>query len=283
MSILTKICVVLLLIVTLVASTVFTKLAVTAPSWRQAYDKQVLRAEVADQASAVHQMALQRALLELSRTVEARKELEKDLATAKKDAAADKAAAEQRNNKLSTDIEALKADLAKVQLGLEKENAELKLLNAEKARLQKTLAETNDVARQYKGELDETITQRDRLTKLAKHRAEQIRDLQAENAELTDKLRKPGVVATTDQAVALLPAAGPKITGTVTAVGDGVASINIGRAKGVRKNMMLKVYRGGHFVAHLRIDMVETNTSAGVVLDKRLDVVQGDKVATDLK
>ena len=66
-------------------------------------------------------------------------------------------------------------------------------------------------------------------------------------------------------------------------MGDGVASINIGRAKGVRKNMMLKVYRGGHFVAHLRIDMVETNTSAGVVLDKRLDVVQGDKVATDLK
>ena len=283
MSILTKICVVLLLIVTLVASTVFTKLAVTAPSWRQAYDKQVLRAEVANQASAVHQMALQRALLELSRTVEARKELEKDLATAKKDAAADKATAEQRNAKLSTDIDALKAELAKVRLGLDKEIAERELLNAEKAKLQKTLAETNDVARQYKGELDETITQKDRLAKLAKHRAEQIRDLQAENAELTDKLRKPGVVAATDQAIGPVATVGLKITGTVTAVGDGVASINIGRAKGVRKNMMLKVYRGGHFVAHLRIDMVEANTSAGVVLDKRLDVVQGDKVATDLK
>ena len=283
MSILTKICVVLLLIVTLVASTVFTKLAVTAPSWRQAYEGQVLRAEVANQQSGVHQMALQRALLELSRTVEARKELEKDLATAKKDAAADKAAAGQRNHKLSTDIDALKADLAKVQLGLDKENAELKLLNEEKVKLQEALAETNDEARRFKSELDETITQRDRLAKLAKHRAEQIRDLQAENAELTDKLRKPGVVAAADAAIGLGAAVGPKITGTVTAVGDGVASINIGRAKGVRKNMMLKVYRGGHFVAHLRIDMVETNTSAGVVLDKRLDVVQGDKVATDLK
>lgn len=283
MSILTKICVVLLLIVTLVASTVFTKLAVTAPSWRQAYEGQVVRAEVANQQSAVHQMALQRVLLELSRTVEAHKELEKDLATGKKDAAADKAAAEQRHAKLSRDISALNVELAKVRLGLDREIAERKLLNEEKVRLQKALAETNDEARGFKSELDATITQKDRLAKIAKHRAEQIRDLQAENAELTDKLRKPGVVVAPDQAVSVLAAVGPKITGTVTAVGDGVASINIGRAKGVRKNMMLKVYRGGHFVAHLRIDMVETNTSAGVVLDKRLDVVQGDKVATDLK
>jgi len=115
LGILTKICVVLLLIVTLVASTVFTKLAVTAPSWRKAYEEQVIRAEVADQQSGVHQMALQRALLELSRTIEARKELEKDLATAKKDAAADKAAADQRHAKLSMDITALNAELAKVQ------------------------------------------------------------------------------------------------------------------------------------------------------------------------
>ena len=283
MGILTKICVVLLLIVTLVASLVNTVLAVTAPSWRKAYEEQVIRAEVADQQSGVHQMALQRALLELSRTIEARKELEKDLATAKKDAAADKAAADQRHAKLSMDITALNAELAKVQLGLKEEREWRQLLNAEKVKLQKTLAETNDVARQYKGELDETITQRDRLAKLARHRAEQIRDLEAENRELADKLRKPTVVAADNEAGAPLPAVGPRITGTVTAVGDGVASINIGRAKGVRKNMMLKVYRGGHFVAHLRIDMVETNTSAGVVLDKRLDVVQGDKVATDLK
>ena len=44
--------------------------------------------------------------------------------------------------------------------------------------------------------------------------------------------------------------------------------------------MKLKVYREGHFVSHLRIDMVDSNQAAGVIFDKKLDVVQGDKVTS---
>ena len=77
--------------------------------------------------------------------------------------------------------------------------------------------------------------------------------------------------------------AGQAVSGKVTAVHDGVASINIGRAKGIKEKMKLKVFRGGKFVAHLRIDLVEPDSAAGVILNKKLDVVQGDEVATDLK
>ena len=47
--------------------------------------------------------------------------------------------------------------------------------------------------------------------------------------------------------------------------------------------MKLTIYRGGKFVSHLRIDLVEADSAAGVILDKKLDVMQGDEVATDLK
>ena len=76
-----------------------------------------------------------------------------------------------------------------------------------------------------------------------------------------------------------IAAAGQAVSGKITAVHDGVASISIGRAKGIQEKMVLKIFRDGKFVSHLRIDLVEQDSAAGVILDKKLDVLQGDIVA----
>jgi len=74
----------------------------------------------------------------------------------------------------------------------------------------------------------------------------------------------------------------PSITGTVDSVRGDLVGINIGAAKGIKPGMKLIVYRGTNFVAHLRVQEVDVNQAAGVLTDKQLDPMPGDKVTTSL-
>jgi hypothetical protein len=47
--------------------------------------------------------------------------------------------------------------------------------------------------------------------------------------------------------------------------------------------MQLIIYRGSEYVAKLRVDQVDVGQSAGIVSDKRLDPLQGDKVTDRLE
>jgi chromosome segregation ATPase len=68
------------------------------------------------------------------------------------------------------------------------------------------------------------------------------------------------------------------IIGTVTTVDKGLASINIGRAKGVEKGMVFIVHRMGEFVGKLQIDTVELDHAAGIITDKKHEPMVNDKV-----
>jgi uncharacterized phage infection (PIP) family protein YhgE len=76
------------------------------------------------------------------------------------------------------------------------------------------------------------------------------------------------------------PIAPPGIAGTVTAVSGNLASVNVGSAHGVKEGMRLIVYRGDQFVGHLKVEQVEVNEAAGMVINKRLDPIQGDRVTS---
>lgn len=71
-----------------------------------------------------------------------------------------------------------------------------------------------------------------------------------------------------------------KISGRVQTVRDGMASINVGRAQGVQKGMVLMIHRGANFVGWLRVERVEAGEAAGFIEDAQFDVQQGDRVAT---
>ena len=88
----------------------------------------------------------------------------------------------------------------------------------------KQLAQKEKV-RGLKGELDEVITQRNRLARFTRHRDEQIRDLLAANKRLTERLGKP-----VSKLIAKVPAIDPSVNEIITRIRSGP----VGGAPGVR-------------------------------------------------
>jgi len=69
-----------------------------------------------------------------------------------------------------------------------------------------------------------------------------------------------------------------ELHGTVTAVRGDVAGVDVGSADGARPGMVLVVYRGDDFVAHLRLAEVGASSSAGVLYDAARAPTVGDRV-----
>ncbi len=137
-------------------------------------------------------------------------------------------------------------------------------------------------------DLDDQIKQKtadyERIGLIAKGLRERISELQEtidEQARQIEGMRVggPGVPTVTRT---LQPVkAGPIINGTVTAVtSDNLASINIGSANGVKRGMEMVVMRGSELVGYLRIEEVDLTASAGIIVKKILTPAQGDKVVT---
>lgn len=283
MSILSKICVVLLLVLTLVACTVFSKMALVGPKYKQALD-------VKKQDAASLRNKLNNAKADVTK-------LNADLATAqntnlqakrqyevlKSQFELFKTKAATEKGKLQGNLRQLSASYAKLEENYKANTRERDSLNKEKQRAQLMLEQTDEALRTLRGQFDEVTTQKERLERLAKSRHQQIAELQAENEELKAKLRTGGVSAQ-PETVAVPVAPSADFTGTITAVrANGLVSVNVGRVKGVTKGMVLKVYRGKHFVANLRIEEVWPNEAAGIIFDKQRDVLQGDKATTSLR
>ena len=66
--------------------------------------------------------------------------------------------------------------------------------------------------------------------------------------------------------------------GTVTAVEGNTAIVNVGSAKGMKKGMMCIVSRGADYVCQLLINVVDVNSSAGVIVKKKQDPMPGDRI-----
>jgi hypothetical protein len=280
---------VLVLIVSVAASGAFLRIVTVQRSWKDAYNKQKDRADVADLTASNVQIALQKLAAKLTKANEASLAHKKAFDDEKDARATDKAAAARAAAVQAGQYDVTNANLAKLQKDLEASLAMKTQLLEEKAALAKKLELANEANRGLKKDFDEATVQIRRLDTTVKHYALLIKDLRAENQELQAEialLRSKGATVAGgggDKTPVPVTAPGQAVSGKVTAVHDGVASINIGRAKGIKEKMRLKVFRGGKFVAHLRIDLVEADSAAGVILNKKLDVIQGDEVATDLK
>jgi len=128
------------------------------------------------------------------------------------------------------------------------------------------------------------VAQADRTEQVNKILREQIAQQKEEIKALEAKLASAGKAGVgADETAAAVASSDVAVSGTVTAIGPNeTASINVGSAKGVQKNMKLFIYRGKNFVGYLRVGMVSADEAVGVVVDKRMDVMQGDKVASKL-
>lgn len=281
MSILTKISVIIMVVASLVASVVFFNMATVPFNYRQWYEQerdayQNIEAKLGEVNAALARKneqlvtvqrdlgdqiaSLQRQITDLTAT---RDNAVRELASTKADLAS-------IDSKLSE---------VKVSLNAQQEaNTQLvEKLDAAHGKLNDLLAENASLSTK----LQETTKQNELLDKNLTIAQQKLEERRSEVKTLMDKVREierlvPGGVAT----AASEPIAPPGIAGTVTSVRANLASVNVGSAHGVKEGMKLIIYRGDQFVGHLKIEQVRVNEAAGMVTDKRLDPLQGDRVTS---
>ncbi len=280
MSTLTKICVVVLVALVLFASGPFIQQAVTGPNWKQACQEQKQRAEVAE-ASARKNMQNAQTYLRLYEDAQGKigaKGQEYLAQIAGKDVEISRLTGQLADRagevrKLAAFNEAFEQDL-KAQISLNKDIlAQLDSKRVENGKL-------SDQLRQAQHTIKEEQTNREILSRSVKVLQEQIVQKDTQIAELTDQLASGGVKAGPARSVAT---SGVKIDATITAVKNDLASLNIGSASGVEKDMEFIIYRGENFVAHLRIADVGVADSTGIILDRKQEPKVGDKASTNLE
>jgi uncharacterized protein YukE len=280
LGILTKISIVVLVVLVLLACPVFITQAVVGPSYREAYDAQVKKSELAEQ-------AVRAGMLDLQKVTQERNDLAGQLRrdTGELQAALDVAknqlvVEKQKSDKLSNDLSGITLDLNKLRADYENNSKRTTALTEQRDSALKKIEALSEENRRFSDTLKQSQLEMDRLNEVSRTLREQI-------AERDDRIRQleqqVGGAAAGAAARAPTPVTSEvRINGTVTAVNGDLASINVGSAKGVKPGMSLIIYRGAEYVAKLRVDQVDVGQSAGVIIDKRLDVAQGDKVTDKL-
>jgi hypothetical protein len=135
-------------------------------------------------------------------------------------------------------------------------------------------------------ELNTERVRADTLESIGRQRLEKIYELEDENTSIRSRLQevalKPSDWVETGDQVSQVPVreSGVAIRGQVMAVDSDLASISVGSADGVRKNMKFLVYRDNQYLGDLLVTHVESSQSAGRMNAARGAVIRGDSVTT---
>jgi len=270
-----------LVVLVLVATPVFINQATVGPNWKKAYQAKATENAVLSQQCRLAELKVQQLGQERDEAVKRAEEIS---LTRRQDV-----------EKLQNDLEARRVEVAGLQGELQKANNELvklrgdlDLVNKRTEQLASQLDESrkkidalNEENRRLTEDLHKSQADYVNVEKLARVRHEQLVKYEERIKELERKIEDMGKSPGTAEGEGGA-ASSEQILGTITAVKQDQASVNIGSATGVRSGMKLIIYRGTQFVGYLRVEMVDTNSAAGIVVDKQLDPMQGDKVANVL-
>jgi chromosome segregation ATPase len=282
LSILTKICIVLLVVVALLVTPIFIAQATVPANYRIAYERELQQKKAALQTSRQYQIAAVNARDQLTRIQKA--------------SSADKAELQREKAKLQRELDAkelrvagLTGKLDQVQQSLEKlqiaYNKEIEYRDSIVSQLKECREDADDLRaqnRQLSNSLRQEQSQVARLKKALDLQEEIVAEKNREIEKLNEKIteyQRTGAVASREDGESEVTAPS-NISGTVTAVRDNLASINIGSAQGVKEGMKLMIYRGDNFVSYLRIEEVRVDQAVGTIAGQQLQPMQDDKVAS---
>ncbi len=291
MSILTKIAIVLLVVVSLAASVVFINMATVPRSYRRQLEAEQRRSEALAAGLRRSQLATNRMsyinamnqanslgrIGSLQTQVESLEDQITTLQQDKKDLAVEK-------NEHVAQVSQLAAALKTEQQQTEAVSSQLKDALSKKDELAKLNREYSQTNTKLAGQIE-------RLEKQVQVRLEEIAQLEDRIGDLQktieDLRSNTTIIAGPDQAgptdgTGELAAPEQKITGTVTSVKDGIASIDVGSASGITKGERFVIYREDSFVGYLDIAVVRATESAGHVVKAKLQPQIGDRVTNKL-
>ena len=283
MSTLTKICIVLVFVLALISCVVFYQTVSTTVNWKTAYESQLQRRNLAETDSRNHQMAAGhwRALY-------------RDKAR--------QVANVQRNSQ--NELDNRRTEIRRLTVQNAQLAGKLTELAAWLSNMDGSLKGMVDLNAVLASQLETQRTEKLKVQTELRRALEKIRDdvVKIENLMAANRVLKEGI-SELEQEVAILTrkiadlergtivkvGEGPpdvyvdaKIDATVTAVKENLASLNVGSASKVKKDMVFIIYRGAEFVGHLRIADVGTSTCAGIVYEAVKEVRVNDKATNKL-
>ena len=280
MNILTKISVVILLVLVLVASTVFINMAVVSPNWKYYYDQEKLRAAYNAQNARLQQLALLRVEQERKDAERRRDELAAQVAKLQQEklpTPAQLLVAEMKG-KLDQFETSLKEQVA-VNDAMNKRN---ELLVGQLDDKRKKIDELETNLRDARVEMVQTQGKLERSERVVQALQRQLQDRDERIRELELTMQRGPVTAAPGGTVATSAGVLPRVEGAITAVRGDLASINIGAAQGIKQGMKLYIYRDARFVGYLRVMEVQDGEAAGEIVDRQVDPIPGDKITNDL-
>jgi len=280
LNIITKICIVLIALLGVCVSVVVPRSVVTAENYRQLYLEEKARRELAetaaqhaDLAQAARDNQIDSLAIELGG-------VRGDLAMERQAHADDNhrnrtelAKRDETVKTLTAKVGNLAAGLKQVEQGRAIVTEQLNTALELNKRLQDELTGTGNDLAAAEAEIDR-LTATVRLLKERLTQLQEVYDQLAARAPAEDEQGEPTVTTPVSP-----------ISGTITAVRNDMASVNIGSVKGIKKGMTLYIYRGDHFIAHLRIIDFDDAESTGQIFDARDGATPkaGDKVTTSLR
>lgn len=280
MNILTKISIVVLVVLVLAFSAISITMATAVPNYRQALINKTAEADG---------LKVQATATEVARQAQAQ---EIDQLRRQKDAA--EAATADLRNKTSTEIAKLKGEIVDGKAAEEFQKATVATLTADivfNSKQNAAMKSDLDASRKAQDKSTEELRKMTEQYRAARAEVEQyahnMENLREQMQQLSDEaatLRKAGTAAAPAKgSEGVASASDQTYTGSVTSVKNDMAGINIGSSSGVKRGDKLVLYRGGKLVGYLRIEEVGVKDAAGVILDRQIDPVQGDKVTNKLQ
>jgi len=279
LNILTKICVVVLVVVNLFASAVFIAYANSSENWKQRcenFESAKLAAEITAGNELAHASLLQteRAALQAQLVTERGSAQEKiaELKIQLDKREKDWSALQISQQGIDTQIGALRSEVQTMNSARTALEAALSKANEDKATFQRDITE-------LQGKLAQAEADSRRQDGTIRVQRADIANLREQIERLSSLVASGGGAADTGVASggqAAFPVA--NIRGQVTAVQGDALSINVGSAKGVREGMVLVIHRKDKLVGYLRIDEVEVDEAVGIIEEKQSDPQKGDTV-----
>ncbi len=274
MNILTKICIVVLVVLVIFASAVFITKATVDPVYAKLAADQKTRAEILQVQVANDQVVLARQIQELEQC--------RKTALAQAQEAADNAKALQTQLALAKgDIMRLNSEKSLQELALTTGQSNIAALTNQNKLYSEQLQAAQQLASEKQIEAQKLSSDLLDLKSLYARQEKQLETLNESVAAAREEARRAGEAGTAE-AGAAAPSA-EQITGTVTTVRNDLASINIGSSNGVKMGEKLVIFRDGKFIGYLQVELVDASEASGIITDKVADPMQGDKVTNKLQ
>ncbi len=278
MGIVTKISIVVLVVLVLLACPVFITLATVAPNYKALYIAE--KAKSQDNAVAARHAKLAAQHADMQRKDISDKAQEKSTAGQIELDRISAALQDARKSSLTAqnDLMLFKAELQKLRADYELNSARTEDLDAKWKDSIAAVEDLSEENRQLAQDLKRAQLEYERVENVARARHEQL----VASEEQLRRARSGGMETSSASQADAMVTSDVKITGTVQTVRGDLASVNVGSAKGVTPGMKMIIYRGANLVGFLRVETVDVGESAGIIFDRRLNPMQGDKVTTDL-